>query len=863
MNDVSSSSPSFGRWLKRLRAQHDLTQEALAELAYCSVQTIRFFESGKRRPSLEMAERLAEVLGVPADQHSQFIKLARTSLNAQEPNGAEVESVTPPSTAAVSQPTTENIAPTPPVVPTAARLPVPTTILVGRQPEAERLEQLLVQEGQRLVTLMGPGGIGKTRLALHMAHMLDSRFPNGAIFVPLVSISNSVELPTAIANAMHKSLPGDSASKAQLDALFADQTLLLVLDNFEHLLAHDGDVITELIDHILQHSPGVHMLVTSRERLRLPAERVFELGGLAVPQALPDMDPLGDEIVTSDAVILFLQRARQVAPSFSLTRTNRAAIVRLCNLLGGMPLGIELAAAWLRTLTPEEIADEIARSLDFLTLADRGVPARHRSLRAAFEHSWKLLSPEEQKIAARLSIFRGGFRREGAQAVASASLPALAALIDKSLVQVVAETVEQDGAIDGPQKGALRYEIHELLRQYLRAKLVELGEEDAIARRHVEYFMGMAEKVDAQHYATMPHSWFKQLRAEQGNLRAAMEWSLSGRNAPDLGMRMVAALGRFWYMGDAWKEGREWLNAAQAAIDETTPPAIRAAILMHLGDLEHAMAEYALGKRHLEEALDIWRAIDDAPRTAWTLFQLGVLHSTITDFAKSEEIFNQALAIYRQLDEPWFVALVLMQLASTMLSASNFERAAKLLDEAVPLFRAQEPTNVVAVSLNMLGWVQIEQGNFETAIEHYQEALSIGQIEGNLQSIGWSLRNLGMGHTLLGRFDEAEQYLRSCLRIYHQISFKSGMVIAFEILARVAAEQGEFEQAVRWMAVADTTRNTIGLPRTAGDERFYYGHAQRITTNALSPEVWNAAWAQGSRLTLDEAIEAATQDRLY
>ncbi len=426
MNEVSTLP--FSRWLKKLRAQHDLTQEALAELAYCSVQTIRFFESGKRRPSLEMAERLAEVLAVPAEQQSQFIKLARTALNAAEESG---KGSLPTQSAAVA--TSE------PAPPAAPRLPLPATLLIGRQPEAVRLQQLLRDEGHRLVTLVGPGGIGKTRLALHMAHSLEEHFANGAIFVPLVTLSHSVELPSAIAGAMNKSLAADSSTTAQLDALLSAQSLLLVLDNFEQLLALDGDAITELIEHILQHLPGVTLLVTSRERLRLAGERILELGGLAVPRAEQIED-----VATSDAVILFLQRARQVSPSFALTPADHAAIARLCTLLSGMPLGIELAAAWMRTLTPQEIATEIGRSLDFLTLADRGVPARHRSLRAAFEHSWKLLAPTEQKAAAHLSIFRGGFRREAGEMVAGATLPILAALIDKSLVQVVTESAEPE-----------------------------------------------------------------------------------------------------------------------------------------------------------------------------------------------------------------------------------------------------------------------------------------------------------------------------------------------------------------------------------------------------------------------------------
>jgi tetratricopeptide (TPR) repeat protein len=475
-------------------------------------------------------------------------------------------------------------------------------------------------------------------------------------------------------------------------------------------------------------------------------------------------------------------------------------------------------------------------------------------LRAAFEHSWKLLAPEEQKAAAHLSIFRGGFRREGAKAVAGATLPNLAALIDKSLVQVVTESSEQEGQQETKLEGGLRYEIHELLRQYLRDKLVEMGDEEAVARRHIDYFIAMAEKLEAHHYASVPHAWFKQLRAEQGNLRAALEWALTERHAPQQGLRLVGALGRFWYMGDTWSEGREWLRSALALADATTPPQVRALVLTQLGDLEHAMSEYAIAKEHLEEALALWRTLDDQSHLAWALFQIAVLHSTIADFPKSESLYEESLAIYRRLNEPWFIALVLMQLASTVMSYDDFKRATPLLEEAMVVFRNQSRTNIMAVALNLQGWGLVQQDDPYTAIGHFKEALAIGQSEGNLQMMGWSLRNLGMAHRITHQLAEADQYLRACLRLYQQINFKSGMVIALEILAAVVAEQGKIEEGVRWLAVAEQVRTAIGLPRTTSDERLYYNPGLRLTKQALNQPAWDAAWAAGSKLSLDEAL---------
>jgi tetratricopeptide (TPR) repeat protein len=283
-------------------------------------------------------------------------------------------------------------------------------------------------------------------------------------------------------------------------------------------------------------------------------------------------------------------------------------------------------------------------------------------------------------------------------------------------------------------------------------------------------------------------------------------------------------------------------------------------VMTQLGDLEHAMAEYPNAKLHLEEALAIWRAIDDQPHLAWTIFQVAVLHSTIGEYQEAEALFDEALAIYRRLNEPWFVALVLMQIAGTVMSYDDFGRATKLLAEAVPIFRQQERTNIMAVALNLQGWAEVQQGDYLTAVEHFKEALAIGQLEGNLQSRGWSLRNLSMAHLMLRRLSESEQYVRACLRDYQTISFKSGTVIGFELLAAIAAERGKAEESVRWLAVAGHVRHSIGLPRTASEERLYYNRTRQLTGEALSQQAWDAAWAAGSKLTLDEAFAIVLAD---
>lgn len=541
--------------------------------------------------------------------------------------------------------------------------------------------------------------------------VVEAPVAEGAVFVSLVAISTAAEMPSAIANGLNVPLAGESNPIVQIDALLAGRALLLVLDNFEHLLTPElpsEEAAVTLIDHVVQHIPTVQLLITSRERLRVAGEQVLELGGLNLPSA-----QTGD-VTESDAVLLFLQRARQVSPAFAVTPANRCALVQLCALLGGMPLGIELASAWVRVLTLDEIVAEMTRSIDFLTLADRTAPPRHRSLRAVFEHSWKLLSPEERAIAARFAVFRDGFSREAAQTVVGAGLAQLAAFVDKSLVRTTTEA-GPDSSLDAPRH--LRYTIHELLRQFLALQLQSQGAEQAANCRHAEYFTALAERVEPHLYADMTPAWLYQLEIEQGDIRAALEWCIVQANDPMLGLRLAGSMGPYWYLVGAWQEGRDWLQLA----------------------------------------------------------------------------------------------------------------------------------------LNLLGWAQLAQGNFAAANANFHEAGAMGRRHANLPLVGWSLRNLGIAHYRAGEPEEAAGYLRACLRIYQQIGYKSGTLIAFEVLAAVSAEQGRVGDAVRWLAVADQLRTTTGQPRTGTDEKLDYQRTVQITQAALGADGWQAVWQAGAHLSLEEA----------
>jgi predicted ATPase/DNA-binding XRE family transcriptional regulator/Tfp pilus assembly protein PilF len=831
-NETSSLIPGFGRRLKRLRAQQDMTQERLAELAYCSVQAIRAFETGKRRPSWEMAERLADVLQVPDDQREEFIRQARAAVTAPED---QIKETAPP--AGIEQPQHEPAAPAAGALRAqgAPRLPTPPTELIGRQAELAVLHQLL-DERRRLITLVGPGGIGKTRLALQLAHECARRFPGGVAFVPLAAVATAAGIPAAIADALGATLSGASDPADQLVALLHERSLLLVLDNFEHLLVSDRAAESiELIEQILQQTHGVQLLVTSRERLRLLAEHSFALTGLAVPVA-----GASTASVHSDAVMLFLARTQQTGGDVHFSPHDLAAVARICTLLEGIPLAIELAAAWVRVLTINEIATEVARSIDFLALASRGAPERHRSLRAVFEHSWTLLTEEERGVLARLAVFRGGFDRTAASQVAGASLPLLAALVDKSLVQTASAG-----------DAALRYEIHELLGQYLREKLREAGEEQTLVQRHAGYFVALAEQLGSQLYTSEAARFQRLLETELGNLLAALQWGLTEGHDLLAGMRLAGALGRFWYLSGRWKEGRDWLQLAQSqAVDGG---AARARVLVTLGEFYCLHGELARSHGCLQESLARWRALQDAPNIAWTLFQLGNVYTARGEHPEAEAAFVESLAIYRSLQDRWGMATVLNQLGSLAINRGDYRRAVVWLDESLPILRTLQRQGGIAVTLNLLGRALLDEGETKRAIDLFEEALAIVQQRNSQDGIAWTQLNLGLAHVQAGQPVEAAAHLRAALRIYQELDSKGGLIAVFAGLAATEAAQTRFVRAAQLLAAADRLRGETGQALTLFEIELI-NQTQARCKAALSTQAWDSAWTGGAYLSVEQAV---------
>ncbi|HXQ38741.1 MAG TPA: AAA family ATPase, partial [Anaerolineales bacterium] len=462
-------------------------------------------EADERRPSRQIAELLAKHLEIQPGQQELFLKVAR-----QEKSVEELE---PPSPLSGSGPV-----PTSQLV--SSNLPVPLTSIIGREHEMRAIIQQIQDPACRLLTLTGPGGVGKTRLALEVAHRLNESFKNGAPFVSLVGTSTSEFIVPAIAEAVGFVFSGATELKVQLFNHFKEQQMLLILDNLEHLLSG-----IQLLDDLLEYAPGIKLLTTSREQLNLRAEWVFEVQGLPVSSHIEL-----DDLESNSAAALFIQRARQTDVNFTPRAENLPSITRICQLVDGLPLGLELAATWVRMMSLPEVAREIERSMDFLTTTARDASPRHRSMRAVFDYSWNLLSTEERQVMRKLSVFRGGFTRAAAEKVAGATLPLLSALLDKSLVR---------------RNESGRYDLHELLRQYANVQLrAEEQEEQAVCEGHAEFYLSLLEAHKPMLQSRRQRDALAELSSETDNIRAAWDEAVSSRRL-DLLRRGAWSL---WYM---------------------------------------------------------------------------------------------------------------------------------------------------------------------------------------------------------------------------------------------------------------------------------------------------------------------------
>jgi predicted ATPase/DNA-binding SARP family transcriptional activator len=726
--------------------------------------------------------------------------------------------------------------------------PAQTTALIGREVELLELGALLENPAHRLITIVGPGGIGKTRLALAVAAEQSVTFAHGAAFVPLASISSADFLAPAILDTLAVE-QGQRDPREQLVEYLRTKELLLVLDNLEQLLAaglaHDasgnsqGEDVANLLSDMLRQAPGITLLVTSRERLALPGEWLFDLAGLSYPPG-----ELPTDINGYSAVQLFMQRAGQVRRQFVLAHDEARAVARICRLVEGLPLAIELAAAALRIRSCMAIAEAIEGGVTMLAVEMRAIPERHRNMWATFEHSWQLLSDEERLVFSRLSVFRGGFEEDAAAQVAQAIPEVLAALFDKSLLR---------------WDGIARYDMHELIRQYAAEKLRKSGEEEPIRRQHALYFLALAEAAEPRLTSRERSQWLERLDRDHDNLRAVLAWSQENLDVGEIGLRLVGALFWFWLLRNYVVEGRAWAEAALVTANVSEQPGAWAKALYSAGYLAWVQNDHAAAHTRLKESVERWRETEDRRGLAYALGVLGlVLCDLHHDYIGGNDLCAESVAILREQGNPWDLACVLYFFGNVAHKRGDYAAPRCIYEESLALWRVAADPWGVAFPLYRLGLTASKQGDYATARILLEESLAIRRQVGSKWYIAVSLYSLAEVALCQEDYPEATARLAESLVLYQELGSKGQITETLEQFARAAASQAQLERAACLWGAARTQRDVIGTqipPR----ERMDYERGIDDARVALGEDAFAAAWAVGCAMTLEQAIAYALE----
>lgn len=729
-------------------------------------------------------------------------------------------------------------------------VPSPVTPLLGRETELEQLGRLLSDPDCRMISIVGPGGVGKTRLAIAAAAEQKVEFDDGVVFVSLSSLDSPRLLAPTILSALGVPRQAQRDPMEQLVTYLREREILLLLDSFEHLL-EGAPSLAEL----LRRAPRLSLLVTSRERLNLHGEWVLDLYGLRVPEG-----GSVEEAERSSAVQLFLQSARRGVVASSFSDEDKAAVVRICHQVEGIPLAIELAAAWVRTLSCREVADEIEKSFGFLTTGLRDVPPRHRSMRAVFEHSWTLLDAEERRALRQLAVFQGGFQREAAERVAGAALPLLSALVDKSLVR---------------SSGAERFSLHDLVKEFAYEELVTAQEMGQTQRRHAEYYLQLVQAAMPQLDGPEQATYVQQLEAEHPNLRAALAWSVKGGPATaEIALRLSGGLARFWDMRGYASEGRGWIELALKQADEsrggegaaaTGEPAVapipaiaRIKALLGAGGLSVLQGDSLAARTYYQQALGLCQQPDDKVSMATILQNLGNVACHLGEYAEGRAFYERSLTLYRELGNKRGEARGLHNMGFGARLVGDNAAARLSYEEALALRREIGDRHGIAITGGNLGELAIDEGDLARARVLLEESLAIRRELGNDYGAGHCL--IWLANVARAEHDDRQMlsYFKEGLALLQKVGDSEGIVSSLEWLASVLAEGSQVEQGVRLWGAAEGIREAIGIPMPLLD-RSHQEEAIARARAECDQAAFARAWAEGRAMTLDQAIAFALE----
>ncbi len=821
--------PSFGQWIKQQRLALDLTQDELARRVGCTTVTIRKIEANQRRPSRQLAGQLAKTFALAPELTEQFIQLARGEVPMPRAPLPQASRLLYPMAGA------------PP-------LPLSRTALIGRAGEISQVCEFLAQSELSLVTLSGPPGIGKTRLALEAARTLTLRFPDGIYFVPLAGIRDPNQVLPAVGQTLGLHEDGTTPLAHRLQAYLRDQKILLILDNFEQVVAA-GPAVAALL------TPGLKLLVTSRVVLHLYGEQVFRVPALSLPDPPDATAP--ETLERAAAVRLFITRAQAVQPTFRLTARNGPAVGAICAWLDGVPLAIELAAARCGLFSPAQLLAQLQAHVPLLSSGPHDVPARHQTLQEAITWSYELLAPSEQSLFARLSVFVGGMTLLAALAVtappdeANATvLAGLTTLADHSLIQIGT----------GPE-GEPRLHLLETIREYAAARLVERNEQQRWQARHAEYYIQWAETLALHLSGAAQAATLAQLEADYGNLQAALVWSQQAER-PLLGLRLAVALTRFWEVRGSGGAERRWLDHLLRQ-SPAAPPRLRAEALFAAALLAMRSTDVGAASTYQHENLALRRMLDDQAGIAAALNMLGYIAHVQGDSTRARNCYRESLLLRRASGDLRGCGVTLNNLGMTLRDLGAYAEAENCYAEALALARQLENRHHEAVMLmNLAGVLQV-QGLYSQVLPLCEQGRHLAREMGDALTYAKFGHLLGECALADGAIDKACQLEEESLRVYRTLGDQDSIVRVLQCLGEVALAQNDPQGATHYLCESLRVDQAVGAPALIASALELLAAAALLTTTRAA--AWRAACllgaAQALRVARNTPIRPADQRR--
>lgn len=859
---------SFGYWLRRKRKSLDLTREGLAVQVGCSAATIRKIEDEERRPSVQIAERLADILGIAASDRNGFLRFARGEMLAAH---AEAGETLPWRTA--TQP--------------RSNLPAALTSLVGRAQEITDLTARLQDPHVRLVTLVGPPGIGKTRLSIAAAGAMRNAFESGVFFVGLATIHEPALVPMAVVQALGYAEQKNRSALDKLNDGIGDKNLLLVLDNCEHVI----DAASELAAALLGHCPRLKIIATSRETLRIPGETQFPVDSLGVPSRSDSLD-LADA-ARFPALTLFTERARAVNPKFSLTPQNLTAVAAICARLDGLPLAIELIATRTRLMPPQELLARM--TADFILSSDgmRAVSARQKTLGNAIRWSYDTLSAQEKQVFTAVSVFAGGFTLEAAEAVCPPMLTGqtvidiIAALADKSLLQRSSD----------PQ-GHIRFSMLVTVQQFACEQLHAFGIVQETQNRHLACVVALAEKSASQIHGPNQVGWIERLEVEHENVRRALAWSLTCHNT-QAAIRLLSAVSWVWGLWRHNSEILDWFEQIKTLPYLERFPLLHARLLNHIAHSNWLAGKFQFARAALAHSLPLWKELGDAGVAGLAeaqCYQGMIAHSLESDYESAQSLFKQSMLLHQQCGNTWGIAFTALNLGWVFDHQDKNNLALLYLKQSLELFTQIGDLWGMGRANQFLGQFSLKEKDFENAQRYYAHHLEIDERLKFRPGMVIALGNLGDLFRHQQQHDEAASYYYKSLALCREFNikidrgynyfalsllglqkndyafsqryiiayFESGVMVSQTLAAcdlcygmsAVAGGRGESERSAILHGATQSLLQINDIPYTPFDRAELDRHIQRARAQ-LGEAVFSALAAEGMAMPVEEAIAYA------